>query len=417
MSAAATGESGLEVRALVIDNDSFTLDLAEILLNDAGVVDVMLAQTGAEALRMVDDPHRAPSIIFCDLAMEVMDGVEVIRHLAQRAYSGHLVLLSGSNSPLLNAVARMARASDLNVIGTLSKPLSREKFATIISRSRSAGAVGTPPVHVNLTLAMVREGLERRAVEAFVQPKVSATTKVVKGGEVLLRWRHTDGSLLSPLAVVPVIEDDPLIDALTKQIFERAAEAMGEWRAAGWTTTLSVNVSARNLLDLSFPEWLVSEAHRCGIDPHAIMLEITESQLVGDLGSSLDVVARMYLMGFRLSIDDFGTGYSNFDQLKQVPLREIKIDRSLLLGAAHDESGRALLRAAVELGRALNVLVTVEGVETFGEWDMVQNMGCDVIQGYVVSRPMPIAEFPTWLTQWNELHGIGGPHHASAAPS
>ncbi len=401
-------DSLAQPRVLVVDNDSFTLDLAEILLNDLGVDDVLLASSGEAALAAVDDAHRSPSIIFCDLAMEGMDGIEVIRHLAGRRYAGHLVLLSGSNHQLMNAVSRMARANRLNLLGTMPKPLSGEKFATMLARSNAARLNDSGSARMELTSEMIRAGLDRGAIEAYVQPKVRTATKEIKGGEVLLRWRHSDNSMVSPLAVIPVAESSGLIDEITKEIYLQATAAMSTWRQAGWNTVLSVNVSARNLLDLPFPEWLNEQAALRGVDVQAIMLEVTESQLVENLGSSLDVISRLYLMGFRLSIDDFGTGYSNFDQIKQLPIREIKIDRSLVLGASEDESGRAILQAAVELGRALGVSVTAEGVETADEWAMLERMGCDVIQGFYVSRPMPIGDFLAWRDEWNAALGMSG---------
>jgi EAL domain-containing protein (putative c-di-GMP-specific phosphodiesterase class I) len=397
-----TNEARTTRRALVIDNDPFTLDLAELFLRELGVGEVQSVSTGAAGLTAIDDPATVIDVVFCDLDMEGMNGVDVLRELSERHFAGQVVIMSGADHHLLTAVTRMAQAQQINFLGVLYKPLHRDKFETFVAQA-FAPAVTARTLR-ELEPAEVADGLANGAIEPFVQPKVSVRTRQVKGGEVLLRWRDRDGSLLSPLAVIGTAERSGAIDAITRVMFTRAVEALGSWRRRGWATSLSVNVSARNLLDLGFPEWLRAHAAAAGADPHAVTLEITESQLVENLSSSLDVIARLYLAGFRLSIDDFGTGYSNFDQIKQLPLREIKIDRSLVVGASGDETGRAILASSIDLGRALGVKVTAEGVETLEDWAMLDSLGCDIIQGYFVSRPMPIDEYYDWCMKWDETH-------------
>jgi hypothetical protein len=388
---------------LVVDNDEFSSELAEVLLHDIGVGTVRTAGDGFAALAILDGDE-IPDVIFLDLDMEGMDGIEVLRSLATRRYEGALALMTGSGNQLVASVQRMALANNLRIIGTVQKPLHREKFAAVLDElargPQRRGGYAVTPLHPD----EIREGLARDAIELYVQPKVTVRTREVRGGEVLLRWRGADGSLVSPLAVIPVAEEHGLIEAITKSVYAKTVTEMRGWRALGWNPLISVNVSAIDLLDLDFPRWLTEVTAEAGVESRSLVLEVTESQIVEHLSSTLDVVSRLYLNGFRFSIDDFGTGYSNFEQLKQLPLSELKIDRSLVVGATEDSAGRAILASSIQLGHALGVRVVGEGVETLEDWALLDSLGCDVIQGYFVARPMPISSFYAWRTTWVQEH-------------
>ena len=388
---------------MVVDNDEFSSELAEVLLQDLGVGRILIAPDGYAALASLD-AGESPDVLFLDLDMDGMDGVEVLRALAARQYDGVVSLMTGSGHQLIGSVQRLAHANNLVMAGSVPKPLHRDKFAAVLDEVANGTRRGGGHTIVPLTPEEIREGLDRGAVELFVQPKVTVRTREVHGGEILLRWRHEDGSLVSPLAVIPVAEEHGLIEAVTKAVYTQAVDVLNGWRALGWHPMISVNVSAIDLLDLNFPQWLNEVTQAAGVESRSLILEVTESQIVNHLSSTLDVVSRLYLSGFRFSIDDFGTGYSNFEQLRQLPLSELKIDRSLVVGATNDTAGRAILASSIQLGHALGVRVVAEGVETLEDWALLDSLGCDVIQGYFVARPMPVATFYAWRTTWTQEH-------------
>ena len=150
------------------------------------------------------------------------------------------------------------------------------------------------------------------------------------------------------------------------------------------------------------PDVLVGIARQAGVDPRQVVLEITESRLMNDLATSLEVITRLRLRGFGLSIDDFGTGYSSMERLKQMPFTELKVDRAFVHGAADAPVARAILESSVSLGHALGMQVVAEGAETLADLDMVAAVGCDEVQGYVVAKPMPAGELIDWKTGWEE---------------
>jgi len=156
-----------------------------------------------------------------------------------------------------------------------------------------------------------------------------------------------------------------------------------------------------NLNRLDLPEYIVERAHHAGINPHHVVLEVTESRLMEDVVKPLEILTRLRLKGLELSIDDFGTGHSSMEQLKRISFTELKIDRAFVNGATHDKTARSILESSVTLAKALGMTTVAEGVEDQEDWDIVASLGVDLIQGYFVCRPLPGPDLQDWLSEWN----------------
>jgi EAL domain-containing protein (putative c-di-GMP-specific phosphodiesterase class I) len=169
-------------------------------------------------------------------------------------------------------------------------------------------------------------------------------------------------------------------------------------------TKVSVNVSAHMLVALNLPDLLARDAERFEVDPHQMILEITESGLFHDSANTLDILARLHMKGFSLSIDDFGTGYSSMEQLRRVPFAEMKIDRAFVCGADKNAKAMAILESSAHLGRSLQMSVVAEGVETQADWNTVRAAGIDLAQGYFIAQPMAAELVPAWAVQWASQH-------------
>ncbi len=409
--------SPLSLRVLVVDDDEFMVDVASELLQQMGTTDVQRASDGAEALKLIDDGHLHPDVILCDLDMAGMDGFVLMRHLAARSYSGAVIIMSGSDERVLAAVTELAREHGLQLLDSLAKPLDRDRLfraleRVSVSRPRGIFQEWEPerneliPDEYGDTLSpeAVRRGIDSGFVEIAVQPKVRLSDRHVVGAEALLRWRDPKRGVLSPMAVVPTAESYGLIDDLALAVYRLSVDALADWRRQGHDLRISVNLSARNLTTLAFPEVLAAIAKEAGVETGCITLEITESRLLENLTASLEVIGRLRLMGFNMSIDDFGTGYASMANLKSLPFTELKIDRSFVHGALNDTDDRAsqvILGCSVELGHALRLDVVAEGVETIEEWNLLEALGCDEIQGYLVAKPMHAADFVAWKTAWD----------------
>jgi len=236
----------------------------------------------------------------------------------------------------------------------------------------------------------------------YFQPQVDARTRKVVGVEALARWRHPQDGILGPGAFITVAEENGLIIQLTDQMLTQSLRQWRQWHDAGLDLSISVNLSMHSLNCLSFPDQLVAEAQAIGAPLDRLVLEITESHLAQNMRVSSDVLTRLCLKRIRLSIDDFGTAYSNMEKLQMLPFSELKIDRAFVHGAAKNPSSYAILKSSAELGRRLDMKIVAEGVETQEDWGCAADLGCDLIQGFYVARPMPGDQISSWVQGWEQ---------------
>jgi EAL domain-containing protein (putative c-di-GMP-specific phosphodiesterase class I) len=395
-------EPSVPRRVFVVDDDEFLGELIEEQLRALGVQHVGRAIDGARALASIAIADDAWELLVCDLDMPGMDGIEFARHLAQRSFRGGLMLTSGADLRLAETVGHLVERHRLRFVGAFRKPLGGDAFVRAFETLERVQARQTArPALELLSVEDVRAGLERGdRLQLAYQPKVSLRERKVVGAECLARWRDPARGMIPPAAFIPVAEEHGLIEPLTRQVFAQAAAQLGRWVEAGHPLTLSVNVSMDDLTRLELPDEFAAAAHRANLDPGQLVLELTETRLMRDASAALEILARLRLKGFGLSIDDFGTGYSNLGNLKLLPFNELKVDRAFVHGATHDTVARAILESSVRLAKALDMDVVAEGAETRDDLALLEQVGCDVVQGYVIARPMPADDFVAWKVRW-----------------
>jgi EAL domain-containing protein (putative c-di-GMP-specific phosphodiesterase class I) len=223
-----------------------------------------------------------------------------------------------------------------------------------------------------------------------------ATGRVI-GVEALVRWPHPVEGLVPPDEFVPIAERIGLIGPMTDFVLRTALDQCRRWEQAGHHLSVAVNLSARSLLDPNLVDDIARALNRAEVDVSKLVLEITETSVMSDAEYALGVLNRLSDMGLTLAIDDFGTGYSSLSYLKRLPVSEVKIDKSFVLNMQYDDNDAVIVRSIVDLARNLRLLVVAEGVETAEIWDALRSMGCDIAQGYVISRPLPAASLTSWL--------------------
>jgi predicted signal transduction protein with EAL and GGDEF domain len=255
--------------------------------------------------------------------------------------------------------------------------------------------------------AQLRRGIDRGELIVHYQPKVALQADRGPGVEALVRWNHPQLGLIGPDGFVPLAEQAGLIKLLTNRVLEVALSQAGAWRRDGIDVPISVNVSMRNLLDHDLPETIAALLALFELPAEALRLEITESRIVTDLGRARTVLRELRAMGLSIALDDFGTGFSSLSQLQQLPVDEIKIDRSFVTNMETDRNDAALVRSIIDLGRNLGLDVTAEGVETAMVHRTLRELGCDFAQGYHLSRPVPADECRRYLETM--LPGAGAP--------
>ena len=254
---------------------------------------------------------------------------------------------------------------------------------------------------INLTLvAELRRALAEHELVLHYQPKAALASGEVTSVEALVRWHHPTRGLVSPDAFIPLAQETSLIGPLTLYVIEEALLQIRTWREDGIELRVAVNLSTRNLLDRALPTQVAALLERCGVAAEMLELEVTETSMLANPSRARAVLNELSQLGIRLSIDDFGTGYSSLAYLRELPVDEIKIDRSFVAGMVKQAGDAVIVRSTVDLGRNLGLEVVAEGVETAEHWDRLRELGCDTAQGYYLSRPMPGPEMGDWLRRW-----------------
>jgi diguanylate cyclase (GGDEF)-like protein len=251
----------------------------------------------------------------------------------------------------------------------------------------------------------LREGISRGELVLHYQPKLSVGSGEVVGVEALVRWRHPERGLIPPDEFIELAERTDVIGALTMNVLRMALGQVASWRRVGIRLPVAVNLPAQMLLDRDLPGDVSSLLARFGLSADNLVLEITEGSLIHDPHRSAQILDTLSGMGVRIAIDDFGTGYSSLAWLKRFPVDEIKVDRSFVTDLVTDESDAAIVRSTIELGRSLGVLVVAEGVETVEVLEQLAAYGCDVAQGFLISRPVPAAQLVTWFRARDRAQG------------
>jgi len=334
-----------------------------------------------------------PDIITIDLVMPNLDGVEIMRLLAERKCNAKIVISSGMDARVLDAAERSAAQHGLDIAGVLSKPISKEALRTLVGKGKVdkkpavADKKSARAARFEIAKPALKYALDHNELEVAYQPKIVCKSGAPAGFEALVRWRHPERGIIMPDDFISIAEMTGLIDALTAEVFNQSLA----WLAQSFPEsklTLSLNISARSLVDFHLADNLAELCCRFQVAPERIVLELTETSAMVDPMLSLDLMTRLRMKGFQLSLDDFGTGYSSMVQLVRLPFSEIKVDKSFVMQAQRSQESRTVIKSIVDLGHSLGLLVTAEGVEDHETIDYLNSLDCDLAQGYFIARPM-----------------------------
>ncbi|RKR90615.1 diguanylate cyclase (GGDEF)-like protein [Micromonospora pisi] len=416
---AAKGAHGRHLALLLLDLDRFKN------VNDAlghAIGDRLLVRVGERltaTVRREDLVARLGGDEFAVLATGVRDAAEA-RALAERVVEA-----------LAEPVALDGLPLDVSgSIGIAFHPDHGADFATLMRHAEVAMydakhrgdtvALYAPesdhnsPERLNL-LADLRRVLDRGGaggvdvgeITMYYQPQIAIATGEVVGVEALLRWRHPKRGMVDPEELIRVAEQSAVMRLLTRRVIDDVVEQLAKWSAAGIGLRAAVNVSVRDLHTGEIADQLADRLTRYGVPPSWIQLEITEGALMADPHRVLATIARLDKLGVAIALDDFGTGYSSMQHLRRLPLAEVKVDRSFVLGMAVDADDAAIVRSVIELAGALGLRVVAEGVEDERTWRLLHAAGCDVAQGWFYARPMPAEELSAWMARYRPL--VPGP--------
>ena len=339
-----------------------------------------------------------PAYIFLDLQMPGVDGIEVLRWLAEQQSQASIVIMSGFDQKVIETARRLGLERGLRISGTMQKPFRVEDVAALL------GGFGQPVTSNVIDSAAIEAALSESQFRLAYQPKMelckgAAALKPLgsmAGFEALLRWQHPQRGLLTPDHFLDVAMNSGLMNRITDTVFDMALLQQQEWAANGYNVSVAVNVSAHSMGDASFADRLKSKCDLLGCLPDSIIIELTETTAMGDPVTAMDILTRLRIKGFRLAIDDFGSGYSSLVQLQMLPFSELKIDRAFVRDCNQSRQSRVIVKTMIDLAHNLDLTCVAEGVETEAQLALLREFGCDMIQGYLVSKPL----LPEAATQW-----------------
>jgi EAL domain-containing protein (putative c-di-GMP-specific phosphodiesterase class I) len=400
----------LPQKILVIDDEA---DVGEFVAAAAQAIGFECTST-SDAMTFLKALTPDTSLILLDLMMPEMDGIELLRLLGEQKCKASIVLMSGVGKRIIETAEQLAEVLGLSIVGHLQKPFRLVELEEVLARSGKPTALPMVYHCAQITKSEeLRTAIERNEFVLYYQPQIDIATGAVIGVEALARWQHPERGIILPHDFIGRLEELGLIDELGWIVVNRALSEVGQFaNGDGRVPRLALNESAFSLHDLKFPDILISIAEMNGVSPENLTIEITESGLIEELSRSLDILTRLRLKQVKLSIDDFGTGYAMMQQLRNIPATELKIDQSFIQNMQNSDRDRIMVRKTIEIGHELGMHVIAEGVETKEQFDLLRQDGCNSVQGYFFSQPLPPAELVVWLKSYrpdsvNELKIAG----------
>lgn len=392
---------------MVLDDDQFMLQLIAHMLENVGCTSVSTSDNGYDVLKLVDSPRTCPELIFLDLNLPGMDGMEFVRHLVEHSYKGSLVLMSGEDDQLLRASTKLVHTHNIPVIESLHKPITVNMLASVLDSAFPPRQIDVAANGNGRRIAdELRIALDNDQLINYYQPIVSFANGEVMGVEVLVRWHKSTDEIVSPYKFLGVAEAFGLIQEMAQVVLQKSLGQLKSWQNSGLSLQLAVNLSEYNIEALDFADTVAELAADAGVVPQNITLEVAEGWLpMNDLRVPLETLTRLHLKRFRLTLDEFGTGYSTLAQLRDLPFDEIKIDRNFVSQIATDNQAKARYAADMAMARKLNLKVAAVGVENANEWHFLRRTGCDYAQGGFIASPMPAADLPAWIRSWKQRIG------------
>lgn len=393
--------------ALVVDDSAANRAVAIEILRELGLTNIREADNGAHALEQLE---QAPvDLILTDLNMPGMDGIELLSSLAKlRNRDDYFVaVMSSVGQVVLDTVRNIAQASNLELLGVFPKPLSLDHIREAMDHcDPDAHQTGVWRSELQFTPDEVSAALEAGELVPYYQPKVLMADRRTWGMEALVRWIHPVHGIVPPAAFVEHLESGELGERFFLRFLEMVCAFMQTLSSELGALNCSVNLPVPLLTHEGIVEKMVDILAKYQVESNVIVVELTETSLMLHLAEALSALARLRMKGFCIAMDDYGTGYSSLKQLTRCPFNELKIDREFVHDAAKSEKKQAILVTAISLCQRLNLLSVAEGIETTADWNQLVSLGCEVAQGYLVSRPLPHECMRTWLQENARLYGV-----------
>ena len=357
-------------------------------------------------MQLLEDVSNDFHVIFVDLNMPGMDGMELIRELAELKYTGGVVILSKLDKKIIQLASDITKKHRINLIGSISKPITQEKLIPVLQKLNTMRLV-VDNMEEPLTTEELQVSIREKWLIPYYQPIINNQTGDVSCLEILARITKPGKTDAIPAGqFINKAEREGLIGPLTLRVFETALEeSPGISKEFGVDCKLAINISPVLLKDKKLPEKLSQIINKNGYSATNIIIEITESHAIEET-TQFETLNRLRIQGFNLALDDYGTGFTNIQQLKNLPYTEIKIDRSLIYGIHHDKLSQVVTSSLFSIFKELQVDIVAEGIETEEDLNYLNNLSVPVhLQGYIISRPKARDNIIRWHQSWKKTMG------------
>lgn len=383
-------------RVLILDDEPDICDL----LKDAAIsvgFEAVTTRSSSEFFLALDTFF--PRIVLLDLMMPEVDGISVLRRLADRHSNLKIFLMSGTDTKVLTTARKLGEKLGLDIVDAYRKPFDLKGVQRQLAELREK--------FPGITREEIESGLAENQFEIFLQPKVTVSAHLhypIESAEALLRWNHPTRGLLTPDMFLDSMVEFRLMRPCTEKVLDEAIRYRKGFEDQDLDISIAINVPAQLFEDPQFLNHLEDQLDQFAILPGNLILEITEHDRVVESLTAIENLTRLRLKGFSLSMDDFGTGYSSLADFWRLPFSELKIDRQFVSHLDEDEDSRVIVRAILGLARNFEMAVCAEGVETESTLKFLEAEGCDVAQGFFISRPLPFDEFVSFCHAWRGAH-------------
>ena len=385
------------ISVLIVEDHIFQREYLKSLFKEQGVSQVELASDGQEALQWLD--KKEFDLILSDLMMPGIDGVQFIQRLALFKKPPRLALMSSHSMRILVGVSTVAEILGITVVDRISKPALPASIKALIEKCALPQAQSIHEFRSIVAFEgdVLREALAVEQFQAWFQPKITLATGEIAAAEALVRWEHPTLGTLLPGQFLSGISNEGMDEALLFSVTRQTIASQAMWRESGFRIPVSINLPTHLLCDCTLPDRLYDHVLKCGGTPSSLVFELTECSMTDCLSNYIAGVCRLRMKGFGLAQDDFGQGLSSFYNMVKTPFTELKIDRSLITNSESERSSAAALKSIIALGRELGLNVVAEGVENKEQLALLRKFGCDMAQGFLISKAVPAKSFQSLL--------------------
>lgn len=386
------------INALVLDDSHAILNFTSaVLKQNFGIEKIQTKTSAASALTLLKSEKNI-NLLFLDLNMPEMDGIQFLAELAHMNYKGFLVIMSGVAPRIIASVEELAKSHGLNYLGTLLKPLEPNDFAEVLSGiGESSEEQGTGR---ELKIYEIIRAIKNESLEVYYQPQVNLHTRQVYGVEVLVRLDHPTLGIVSPDQFLSKIEQSDLMIHMTFIILRKALRDWTKWKKQGIELKLSVNISSYSLQRAEFADELIEVMSEFAMPLDKICLEIKESSMARNIPQELETLSRLNMKGIELALDDFGQDQGSIERIQRLPVNVLKLDKRFLSERKNKQGQITIIESAIAFAKRLNMVTVAEGVESSEHWKLCGELGCDVAQGFYLSKPISAKEVLAWMANW-----------------